>query len=152
MQLGTHLLFALVATYSALASITDAQQVAAVYHPGKTISKFVSFDGHNSEKVKTVRLCLTLTTPIHEDQPNFDANPCSPMLAGSPSGDFNPSLTISPTTATGTYALYFQAGFDSGLFITYNSPKYFDPITIQIDNPQTFTPPRIKIHDATGAP
>jgi len=114
-------------------------------HPGDIIKYEVKFDGPNADKIKTVGAGLHMRGPISKDQSGFIGSfGTGHQVLPSPSKTFILEMTVPNDSATGDYFLNVGASSDEGS-ASYEDGQEFTIPPVHIENPKTFTPPRITV-------
>ena len=113
-------------------------------HPGDVLKFEVKFDGPDSDKIKSVSLSLGLKEGARNDQVGFnegfgaEGNPVPPHT-------YRFEARVPENIASGVYELNsVSVRTDAGNF-TYRTPQDFQPLTYKIENPKTFTPPKVTV-------
>ena len=118
----------------------------APHHPGDILKFEIKFDGADAAKVKTIRIYLIPQDGPPPNQAGFNVTPQGGDFSPISPGVFQANLKIPDGAPTGTYLLRVNATAENGAgSATYNAKTDFDLHAYRIENPMTFTPPKIKV-------
>lgn len=147
-KLGLRLAFAVLLA----CSLSQAQVKELPLHPNDVRKFEVTFSGPDAEKIDSVCLQLRATTEAPANQVGFTTViPCMAWLPPVPVGApriFHPEIRIPENAATGDYNLEVisRVVADAG-GTTYTAGKQFQLHSFHVENPRTFTPPKITVKE-----
>ena len=128
--------------------IAQAQQVAELAkHPGDVLKFNITFSGPDAVKVKQVGVVIRLNGGISPNQVGFQPVQQTQYVQKTSTGVFMTEIKIDDTLASGEYHLEVIAAPDITGSTTYVAGREFQLHTFHIDNPRTFSPPKIDVQE-----
>jgi hypothetical protein len=128
-----------------IAHAQEAKELAK--HPGDILKFEIVFEGPNADKIKTVGASLSMQVGPPKDQAGF-TNGFGTERQFSPTSQktFVVEITVPPNAATGDYFISVGATATEGS-ASYSNGNGFTISPIHVENPKTFTPPKIEVKE-----
>jgi phosphate-selective porin len=140
--------FALVsfATLSAQEAAQEATQAAR--HPGDVVKLDIRLDGPDAAKVTSVNVDLRMHGTLQPNQPKFETDLRAAGVKLAAANAFAVDIPIPQNAATGDYLLEVYAiAADNAGMVTYQTGQDFQLHPIRVENPRTFTAPKITVKE-----
>ncbi|MFZ0661765.1 MAG: hypothetical protein WAM66_03670 [Acidobacteriaceae bacterium] len=125
-------------------------QAPGAYRPGQTISFKVTFAGPDADKLTNAHLYFRLVTPIHNDQQAFGTQLGLDQSKQISSGQFEVSVKVSETMASGTFKLFQANAGPNHIGFVYQDG--LPDLSVTIKNPAHFIKPELKGITETSEP